>query len=50
MREAVVAGPLFKAASKALSRVLSGASSGASSGAVFNTISVITTAIRYFIY
>jgi hypothetical protein len=46
MREAVVAGPLFKTASRALSRVLS----GALSGAAFNTISVITAAIRYFIY
>jgi hypothetical protein len=46
MREAVVAGPLFKAASKALSRVLS----GALSGAAFNAISVITAVIRYYIY
>jgi hypothetical protein len=45
MREAAVAG-LFKAASRALSRVLS----RALSGAAFNAISVITTAIRYFIY
>jgi hypothetical protein len=46
MMEAAAACPLFKTASRALSRVLF----RASSRAVFNVISAITAAIRYFIY
>jgi hypothetical protein len=46
MMEAAASCPLFKTASRALSRVLF----RASSRAVFNVISAITAAIRYFIY